>query len=172
MSDQRSFLSGDPYSRYQVAEHTLNTAITRAKISESFEEYLEIFDKFYADDVELSTEGQQEPIRGKARVGSLLLNFLVPLHVMAEVGGLAISIKETTISGDTANEMHSAWILNIGGPSGRTCTLSWRTLRKWNGPRVVYEHHYDQQRSGQPLTFGDLGFDIIESIAGFEGGRG
>ena len=97
MSDQHSFLSVDSYSRSQAAEHMLNTAITQAKISESFEEYLEIFDKFYADDVQVTSETQQEPIRGKARVGSLLLNFLVPLHVMAEVGGLAISIKETTI---------------------------------------------------------------------------
>src|SRR5439155_18184859 len=120
-----------------------NTAITQAKISESFEEYLEIFDKFYADEVEVSSETQHEPIRGKARVGSLLLNFLVPLHVMAEVGSLAISIKETTIPGDAANEIHSAW-----------------TLNKWNGSRVLYEHHYDLQRSGEPLTFSDLGFDM------------
>src|SRR5215467_6359079 len=131
MSHQHSFLSGDPYSRYQAAEHMLNTAITQAKISESFEEYLEIFDKFYADEVEVSSETQQEPIRGKARVGSLLLNFLVPLHVMAEVGGLAISIRETAISGDAANEKHSAWTLNIACVSGRTCTLNWRTIRKW-----------------------------------------
>ena len=172
MSDQRSFLSGDPYSRYQAADHTLNTAITQAKISESFEEYLEIFDKFYGDDVELSSEGQREPIRGKERVGSLLLNFLVPLHVMAEVGGLAISIKETTISGDAANEIHSAWTLNIVGASGKTYTLNWRTLRKWDGLRVVYEHHYDQKRSGEPLTFDDLGFDMIEPIVGFQGGLG
>jgi len=32
-----------------AAERMLNTAITQAKISESFEEYLEIFDKFYAE---------------------------------------------------------------------------------------------------------------------------
>ena len=69
------------------------------------------------------TLSQHEPIRGKARVGSLLLNFLVPLHVLAEVGGLAISIKETTISGDAANETQSAWTLTIGGVSGRTCAL-------------------------------------------------
>ena len=93
MSDRHSFLSADSYSRSQAAEHMLNTALTQAKISESFEEYLEIFDKLYADDVQVSSENQHEPIRGKARVGSLLLNFLVPLHVMAEVGGLAISIK-------------------------------------------------------------------------------
>ena len=85
----------------------------------SFEEYLEVFDKFYADEVEVSSETQEEPIRGKARVGSLLLNFLVPLHVMAEVGGLAISIKETTVAGDAANEIHSAWTLNIVGVSGK-----------------------------------------------------
>ena len=164
MSDQHSFLSGDPYSRYQAAEHMLNTAITQAKISESFEEYLEIFDKFYADDVQVSSETQHEPIRGKARAGSLLLSFLVPLHVMAEVGGLKISIEETTISGDAANEIHSAWTLNIIGISGKTCTLSWRTLRKWNGSRVVYEHHYDLQRRGEPLTVDDLGFGVIEPL--------
>ena len=58
MSDQQSFLSGDLYSRYQAAEHTLNTAIIQAKISESFEEYLEIFDKFYDHEVEVSGETQ------------------------------------------------------------------------------------------------------------------
>ena len=172
MSDQHNFLSIDSYSRSQAAENMLNTAITQARISESFEEYLEIFDKFYADEVEVSSETQREPIRGKARVGSLLLNFLVPLHVMAEVGGLAISIKETTIAGDAANEIHSAWTLNIVGVSGKTCVLNWRTLRRWNGSRVVYEHHYDQQRSGAPLTFDDLGFDMIEPFTGFQGGRG
>src|SRR5215472_8457426 len=63
MSDQHSFLSVDSYSRSQAAEHMLNTAITQAKIGESFEEHLEIFDKFYADDVRVSSETQHEPIR-------------------------------------------------------------------------------------------------------------
>ena len=45
MSDQHSSLSVGSYSQSQAAEHMLNTAITQAKISESFEEYLEIFDK-------------------------------------------------------------------------------------------------------------------------------
>src|ERR1700692_640327 len=114
MSDQQSFLSADnfysdPYSRYQTAERMLNTAITRAEISGSFEEYLEIFDEFYADDVEVSSETHEEPIRGKASVRSLLLNFLVPLHVMAEVGGLSVSIRESPIPGDAAGETFSLW---------------------------------------------------------------
>ena len=37
---------------------------------------------------------------------------------------------------------------------------------------MVYEHHYDQQRSGEPLTFDDLDFDMIEPVAGFQGGQG
>jgi hypothetical protein len=71
----------------------------------------------------------------------------------------------------TANEIHSAWTLNIVGVSGKTCTLNWRTLRKWNESRVVYEHHYDQQQSGELLTFDDLGFDIIGLSLGFKGDR-
>ena len=172
MSDQHIFLSVDSYSRSQAVEHMLNTAITQAKINESFEEFLEIFDKFYDDEVEVSSETQRESIRGKARVGSLLLNFLVPLHVMAEVGALGIFIKETTITGDAANEIHSAWRLTIVGQSGKTCTLNWRALRKWNGSQVVYEQHYDLQRSGEPLTFDDLGFDMIGPVSGLQGGRG
>jgi hypothetical protein len=67
--------------------------------------------------------------------------------------------------------MHSAWTLNIVGVSGKTCTLNWRTLRTWNGSHVVYEHHYDQQRSGETLTFDDLGFGMIEPVAGLQGGQ-
>ena len=102
---------------------------------------------------------------------SFFLSFLVPLHVLAEVGGLTMSIKESTISGEAANEIHSAWTLNIVGASGKTCTLNWRALRKWKGSRVVYEHHYDLQRSGGPLTFGELRFDSIEPVAESQGGR-
>ena len=153
-------LGSDFYSQYQSAEHTLNTAIAEAKISESFEKYLEIFDDFYADDVEVTSEDQPEPIRGKARVGSLLLNFLVPLHVMAEVGGLTLSIRQTAIPADAAGETHSAWTLALVGSSGKTCTLSWRTLRKWSGAGVVYEHHFDYERTGDPLAFDDLGLDL------------
>ena len=37
MTNQHSFLSVDSYSGSQAADHTLNTAITQAKISECFE---------------------------------------------------------------------------------------------------------------------------------------
>ena len=161
MTNETSFISTDyfdqySYTRFQTRERALNDAIILANISESFEEYLELFDQFYADDVEVSSETEEEPIHGKAPVRSLIANFLVPLHIMSEIGGLLISIRQTAIPGDAADETHSAWTLELVGVSGRSCTVSWRVFRKWKGSRIVYEYHYDHQQSGGPLTANDL----------------
>ena len=150
---------GDAYSSSQAAELALNGAILRAEIGRSYEEFLEIFDKFYADDVEVSSEESRGTIRGKDRVRSLLLNFLAPLHVMAEVAGISILVQQTAVPRDTANETHSAWRLDIAGVSGKRCTLKWYAIRRWRGARVVYEHHYDHQQIGGPLTLEDLNSD-------------
>jgi hypothetical protein len=158
-------LDHDLYASSQARERALNTAILQANISESFEAYLEIFDEFYADEVEASSETEEEPIRGKARVRSLLATFLVPLHIMAEIGGLLVSVRQTAIPGDAADETHSAWTLELVGISGRSCTVSWRALRKWNGSRIVYEYHYDHQQSGGSLTSNDLSFYPATSTA-------
>ncbi len=137
MTNEVSFISADnldhdPYTRSQTRERTLNAAIIRANITESFEEYLEIFDEFYADEIEVSSETGEEPIR------------------------LLVSVRQTAIPGDAADETHSAWTLKLVGVSGRSCTVSWRALRKWSGSRVVCEYHYDHQQSGGPLTSNDL----------------
>jgi hypothetical protein len=158
-----TFSSADHFDRHVHAspgfeERVLNASIVRTDISASFEEYLEIFDRFYAEDIEASSGTDKEPMRGKAGVRSLLLNFLISLHVMAEVGGLSITIRNNPVPGDVADETHSEWTLELVGVSGKTCTLSWRTFRKWNGPHVIYEHHYDHKQTGGPLTFDDLGF--------------
>src|SRR5690349_22607004 len=163
MTKEHSFVAGDYsdrdlYTSSRTRERALNSAIIRAEISQSFEEYLEIFDAFYADEIEVSSETAEEPIRGKDRVRSLLASFLVPLHVMSEIGGLSISIRQTAILGDVAEETHSAWTLDLVGVSGRTCTVTWRALRKWRGSRIVYEHHYDEQQNGGALTSDDLSF--------------
>ena len=164
MINQDSFASThrfdrDVYTNSQTGERLLNEAIVQAKISEGFEEYLEIFDTFYAVDIEVSSETEKEPIRGKAKVRSLLYNFLVPLHVLAEVGGLSTSVRVAPIPGDAPDETHSAWTLDLIGISGATFTLKWSTLRKWNGSRVIYERHYDYEQNGGPLGFEDLGLN-------------
>ena len=172
MSDQRVLVSADffrpdPYTQSRIAERTLNAAIVHAEIARSYEEYLEIFDAFYADDVEASSETTEEPIRGRAGVRSLILGFLVPLHAMAEVGGVSISVRQTPIPGDVIDETHSVWTLELVGAAGTVCTVRWRTFRKWNESRVVLEHHYDHQQSDEPLCDGDLRLNVLEPPTGF-----
>jgi hypothetical protein len=158
-------LDGDRYTSLQRLERALNQAIVQAEISESYEEYLEIFDAFYTDDIAVTSDTMQDPIRGKASVRALVANFLIPLHIMAEIGGLLVSIRQTTIPGDVAAETHSAWTLELIGVSGNTCTLSWRVFRQWQGSRVAHEHHYDCQQSGGPLTSNDLHLDAVSPPA-------
>ena len=142
----------DLYAREKV----LNSAIIAADISSGWEAYLEIFDSFYADLVEVSDCTENGPVFGRERIRALLFKFLVPIHVMAEIGGLSIQIRESPIHGDTADETHSAWSVDLIGVSGRTCQISWCTLRRWANSRVVYERHYDHQQTGGPLTIDDL----------------
>jgi hypothetical protein len=167
MSAQHHLAAADQWDRDLYArERVLNSAIIAADISIGWEEYLEIFDAFYADDIEVSGETGKELIRGKARVRTLLFNFLFPLHVMAEIGGLSIQIRESPIHGDGADETHSAWSVELIGVSGRTCTLAWCILRRWSGSRVVYEQHYDYQQTGGPLTDDDLSLSPSPVIFG------
>jgi hypothetical protein len=156
MSAQHHFAPGDQRDRDLYArERVLNSAIIAADISRGWEQYLEIFDAFYGHDVEVTADTETGPIRGRERIRALLFNFLAP-HVMVEIGGLAIYVRESPIHGDAAHETHSAWSVNLIGMSGQTCTLTWCTLRRWAGSRVVYERHYDHQQSGGPLTGDDL----------------
>ena len=151
-----SQFDGNAYKSSQAAELTLNAAILRAEIARSYEEFLDIFEMFYADDVEVSREDLREIIRGKEKVRRFLLNLLVPLHVMAEVAGLSVSVQQTAIPGDTGSETHSAWSIDFTGVGARRCTLKWNSMRRWRASRVVYEHHYDLQQIGGPLTMDDL----------------
>jgi hypothetical protein len=148
---------GDQLRRdLDARERVLNSAIIAADISRGWEEYLQIFDAFYSDDVEVTTDAESGAVRGMERIRKLLFNFLAPLHVMAEIGGLSIQIRESPIHGDAADETHSAWSVDLIGVSGRTCNLAWCTLRRWADSHVVYERHYDHQQTGGPLTGDDL----------------
>jgi hypothetical protein len=147
-----NYADRDLYAR----ERVLNSAIIASDISSGWEEYLKIFDAFYADHVEVSDGTESGTVFGRDPVRALLFKFLVPLHVMAEIGGLSIQIRERAIHGDTADETHSAWSVDLIGVSGRTCKLAWCTLRRWADSRVVYERHYDHQQTGGPLTGDDL----------------
>jgi hypothetical protein len=161
-----SQFDADAYRSSQAAEQTLNAAILRSDIARSYEEFLEIFDRFYAEDVEVSSEDSPETIRGKGKVRPFLLNFLVPLHVMAEIAGLSISVQLSEVPRDSTNETHSQWRIDFTGVGGRRCTLKWYAIRRWAASRVVYEHHYGHEQIGGTLTQDDLNLNWGRSEIG------
>ena len=150
--------SDDSRSAIAASERALNGAILAAEISESYEEYLEILDHFYADNIHATADGLEQPVVGKAAVRARLAGFLVPLHVLAEIGGLSVSIQWSPITGDRPDETHSAWTLELRGVTGASCRVTWCSRRRWRAGHVVSEHHYNHQQIGGPLTFSDLRF--------------
>src|SRR6266487_2018056 len=106
------------YKANTKTERLLNAAIQGADIREGFEEYLAILDRFYADDVEASSEGCEDAVTGKSAVRSRVEAVLVPLHVFAEIGGLNASIHAEPIRSDTCDETHSLWALELTGVTG------------------------------------------------------
>jgi len=157
--DQRS--SADSAAR---ADRELNAAIVNADISASYEEFLAIVDQFYADDVELCSDSSPEPLTGRDRLKSRLFGFLVPLHVMAEIGGLSVSVRERPIAGDSLDEQHSQWSLELVGVTGRAVRVSWSVRRRWKQSRVVSEYHYEHQQDGEALGLHDLRIPTFNSI--------
>ena len=94
MSTQQHLASIDHGDRDLYArERVLNSAIIAADISSGWEEYLEIFDAFYADHVEVRDGTESGAVFGRERIRALLFTFLAPIHVMAEIGGLSIRIQ-------------------------------------------------------------------------------
>jgi hypothetical protein len=87
---------------------------------------------------------------------SRLLGFLVPLHVMAEIGGLLVSVSERPIAGDSLDEQHSRWSLELVGVTGRAVRVSWSVRRRWKQSRVVSEYHYEHQQDGEALELSDV----------------
>jgi hypothetical protein len=77
MSAQHHFAPRDQWDRDLYArDRALNSAIIAADISRGWEEYLEIFDAFYAEDVEVTADTETGPIRGKERYSASSPRFM------------------------------------------------------------------------------------------------
>ena len=65
--NEQSFVPADYFDcdlhpSSQTRERALNAAIVQANINESFEEHLAIFDAYYADDIEVSSDNVDRQI--------------------------------------------------------------------------------------------------------------
>jgi hypothetical protein len=140
-------------------EAALVAALLAADISRGYEEFFAIIDSFYADDVEAASEGLERPVVGKRQLRNVVTQWLLPLHVMAEIGGLGVTLRraEETRS-DVRGTKHSTWALELIGVTGSRCSLTWSCVRTWKEAKVVSEYHYDYQRTGAPLGIDDVRF--------------
>ena len=139
-------------------EHELSEALVTANIANGYEEFLTIFDRFYAEQIEVVSDGHSTGLAGKSCVLPVLFNFLAPLHVMAEIGGLSVTLRYSSIHSDKRGEQHAEWSLDLLGILGRSVTLYWSSARRWKGSHVVCERHYEHRQIGGPLTLIDLDF--------------
>jgi len=78
--------------------------------------------------------------------------------VMAEIGGLSVTLRYSEIRSDNRGEQHAEWSLDLVGILGRRVTLHWSSARRWKGSHVVYERHYEHRQIGEPLNMIDLDF--------------
>jgi hypothetical protein len=127
-----SHLFDHPADGVNINEGLLNAAILGANISEGYEEYLDIFDRFYEDEIEAGIDRCGVAVTSKAALRDRIANFLVPLHVLVEIGGVKSSIHVEPIACDTRNETHSFWTLELTGITGHGTVLKWRACRRWH----------------------------------------
>ncbi len=151
-------MNSDGSTCHQRSTTELNEALVNANISNSCEEFLAIFERYYAEDVEVASDTTPVPLTGKAHVLPILFNFLAPLHVMAEIGGLSVTPRYSPIRADGSEGQYAEWSLDLLGVLGRQVTVHWSSARRWKGSRVIYERHFDHRQIGGPLTFIDLDF--------------
>ena len=144
-----------------VADRVLNGAIVNADISYGYEEYLQIVDRFYADDAEIRSDASSHSLRGKERVKAALQSVLAPVHMMAEIAGLEMSLSESPIPGDSADVQHSEWSLELIGASGQRVKATWCVRRRWQESLVVDEYHYDFNQVGEPLSIDDVHVAVV-----------
>jgi hypothetical protein len=73
-------------------------------------------------------------------VRPFLLGFLVPVHIIAEVGAVSVSARHEAIATDTRDTTATAWQIKVEAAVGKQSVMRWVSLRAWRGSRVVYEH--------------------------------
>jgi hypothetical protein len=111
-------------------DQRLNAAITAASMKDSFESYLDIVDAFYSEDIELILGEGTEPVCGRDDLRSRLSEFLAPIHRMAEVGGLSVTVQSTAVPVPDGAGSDSRWEARFRAASGLARTFSWSVERR------------------------------------------
>jgi short subunit dehydrogenase len=111
------------YDLMLVARDRARLEAIAGRLASETGDYLALVDHYYAQDVEVSTETSPEPPVGKGQVQSVLLHWLLPLRMMADIG--RVSTREALTPGDSMDDQHSEWSLELVGVIGRGVSTAW-----------------------------------------------
>jgi|SRR5216684_3178650 hypothetical protein len=73
-------------------------------------------------------------------------------------------VAERPTAGDSLDEQHSQWSLELVGVTGRAVRVRWSVRRRWRQSRVVGEYHYDHHQEGEALGLSDLRIPIFNGM--------
>jgi hypothetical protein len=112
----------DNYEAPRIQDKALNEAILSNDISFDFLPFIDLCNRHYADEVDLSFgEGPRRTV-AKDTLQGMLMDFLFPIHLIAEMGGVKVRVEAQHITSDTPDQQHTSWSVELLAKDG-TATL-------------------------------------------------
>ena len=106
----------DDYEASSIQDKALNEAILSNDISFDFLPFIDLCHRHYADEVDLSFgEGPRRTV-AKDTLQGMLMDFLFSIHLIAEMGGVEVTVEAQHFTSDTPDQQHTSWV--------RRCRLS------------------------------------------------
>ena len=121
-------------------EALLNQAILANDIREGWEGFVELFDRFYDEQVTVVAGDEAGSVSGQSANRERLLQALVPLHVVTELDVVQIERFELEESVVAENgETRSTWLLETASSEMGSRRWRWTARREWREGRVISE---------------------------------
>lgn len=146
----------DDHATPSMQDKVLNDAILNSDISFDFLPFVELCSRYYADEVDLSSDESPRRTIARETLQGMLLDFLFPIHLIAEMGGVQVNVDAHHIVSDMPDQQHSSWSVEFLAKNGTRHAMSWKTMRTWIAGKVVAEHLYDQCHEGSAIQYSDL----------------
>lgn len=148
-------MTGD-YEIPRVQDKELNDAILNCDISFDFLPFIELCHRHYADEIDWSVDESPRRTIARDELQGMLMDVLLPIHLVAEMGGVQVNVEACEIASDTPDLQHSSWSVEFLAKNGTRHAISWKTMRTWIAGKVVAEHLYDQCHEGPVIQYSDL----------------
>ena len=132
----------------RIEGKALNKAVLSNDISFDYLPFIELCHRHYADEVDLTFGEGPRRTAARDSLQGMLMNFLFPIHLIAEMDGAEGTVEAQHAKGDTPEEQHTFWSAELLAKIGTRHVLSWKTMRNWVAGKAVAKHLYDQSQEG------------------------